>query len=57
MAMDDMNRGRTFPAATHRQSKVVLAPKGHCSNRSSHNVIGIEKRQRKRSEKAKATTK
>jgi hypothetical protein len=52
MPMEDMNSGRTFPAAKQRQSKVVLAPKGHCSNSSSHRVIGIEKRQRKRSEEA-----
>ena len=57
MAMDDMNRGRTFPDAKHRQRSVVLAPNGHCSNSSSQRVVGIEKRQRKRSEKARAKTK
>jgi hypothetical protein len=32
MAMDDIKSGRTFPAAKHRHSSVVLAPNGHCSN-------------------------
>jgi len=42
---------------SYLQRITASIPNGHCSNSNSHNVIGMEKMHKNRSDAAKATTK